>query len=106
VQSSRVAGRTFLDLPGRDIALGHGRRKCRHVEVLRRERSLASMESYVAVNTARVNPDRETAHLSVRHDCRVAGSQCAPTPYTPQQLKPSKPVGEKGAVALLGVHDR
>jgi hypothetical protein len=38
-------GVAFLDLPARDIALGHGRRKRRHVKALRGKRSLAGGEA-------------------------------------------------------------
>ena len=38
-------------------------------------------------------PVHTIAHLSERHGCEVAVSQRVPTPYKPQRLKPSSPIG-------------
>jgi hypothetical protein len=46
------AGRTFLDLPGRNVALGHGRRKRGHVEALSSQRWLSSVECYTLLSAA------------------------------------------------------
>jgi hypothetical protein len=88
------AGRTFLDFPSRDIALGHRRRKRRHVEVLRCERRLARVESYIVVSSVVANPELVTAHLCERHGCGAVGSQCALTPYRLPRLKPWEPIGK------------
>jgi hypothetical protein len=80
--------RTFLDLPGRDVALGHRRRKRRHVEVLSSQRGLSSVQCYTDAISDSSMSDRQDAHLSERRGCAAAAMQRVPTPYMPQREKP------------------
>ena len=69
-------GRTFLDLPVRDVALGHGRRKRRHVEVLRSQRRLSGVQSYTKAVSDNSTSDRRKRSpllaLALRSCCDAA----------------------------------
>lgn len=93
-------GRTFLDLPGRDVALGHCRRKCRHAKVVRRERCRCRVKCYTLVSSLS-EYSRVATHLFARHGCDIAARQRAPMPYIRQRLKPWGPIGGDGRARWL-----